>query len=66
MSFWNIKDHEKRDAMIKDYIATVKYIQQRSEDERMGSLTRRTLLEETYRPVVKSQEKDCYRLKRGF
>ena len=56
MSFWNIKDHEKRDAMIKDYIATVKHIQQRSEDEKLGSLTRQAELEEQWRPVVKSQD----------
>ena len=55
-SFWNIKNHEKRDAMIEDYIATVKRIQQRSENEKLGSLAQRTLLEETYRPIVRSQQ----------
>ena len=66
MSFWNIKDHEIRDAMIKDYLSTVKHIQQRSEDERLGSLTQRTLLEETYRPVVKSQEKASKEIVKGI
>ena len=56
MSFSNIKDHEKRDAMVKDYIATVHRVQQRSENEKLGSLALQSALEETYRPVVRSQQ----------
>ena len=57
--YWGMRllPPEKRDAMFEDYIATVKRIQQRSENEKLGSLAQRTLLEETYRPIVRSQEK---------
>ncbi len=65
-SFWNIKNHEKRDAMVEDYIATVKRIQQRSENEKLGSLAQRTLLEETYRPIVRSQEKASKEIVKGL
>ena len=66
MSFWNIKNHEKRDAMVEDYLATVKHIQQRSENEKLGSLAQRTLLEENYRSIVRSQEKASKEIVKGL
>ena len=66
MSFWNIKNHEKRDAMVEDYIATVKRVQQRSENEKLGSLAQRALLEETYRPVVRSQQQASKEIVKGL
>ena len=66
MSFWNIKDHEKRDAMIEDYLATVKHIQQRSENEKLGSLARQKILEETYRPVIRSQQEASKEIVKGL
>ena len=66
MSFSNIKDHEKRDAMVKDYIATIHRVQQRSENEKLGSLAQRALLEETYRPVVRSQQQASKEIVKGL
>ena len=66
MSFSNIKDHEKRDAMVKDYVATVHRIQQRSENEKLGSLSLRSVLEETYRPVVRSQQEASREIVKGL
>ena len=55
-SFMDIKDHEKRDAIISDYISTIKRIQQRNEDDKIGSLAHQRDLEDTWRPVIQSQE----------
>ena len=52
----DIKNPEEREAMIEDYTATVKRLQQRYEDEKTGNLTLQRNLEEQYRPIVKSQE----------
>ena len=57
MSFQNIKDHVKRDAVVNDYISTVKRLKRRYEDEKLGSLARQAELEEQWRPVVKSQDR---------
>ena len=57
MSFYNIKNPEKRDAMIEDYLATVKRIQQRSMEERSDLIDRQRELEETYEPIVASNRK---------
>ena len=57
MSFMNIKDPEERDAMIEDYLATVKRLQQRNLEERSDLIDRQRDLEETYEPVVASNQK---------
>ena len=57
MSFLNIKNPAEREAVVKDYTALVKRIQQGYEDEKLGDLTRQRDLEEQWRPVVKSQNK---------
>ena len=38
MSFYRITDPKKRDAMVADYIATVKRLKQRNLNERLGDL----------------------------
>ena len=48
MSFMNIKDPEERDAMIADYLATVKRLQKRNLEERSNLIDRQRDLEETY------------------
>ena len=53
----NIKDPVEREAVVRDYAATVERLQQRYEDEKLGDLTRQRDLEEQWRPVVKSQDK---------
>ena len=57
MSFYRITDPKKRDAMVADYIATVKRIKQRNLNERMGDLYRQREAEEHFQPVLQSNEK---------
>ena len=56
MYFLNIKDPEERDATIADYLATVKRLQQRNLEERSDLMNRQRELEETYEPVVASNQ----------
>ena len=53
----NIKDPFKREAMINDYISTIRLIKKRNLEDRLGSLHHQRELEEHFQPVVKSQEK---------
>ena len=53
----DIKNHEERDAEVKDYVATVKRLQQRYEDEKTAGIFRRRDIEEQFQPIVKSQDK---------
>ena len=57
MSFVNIKDPDERDAMIEDYLATVKRLQKRNLEERSELIDRQRDLIETYEPIVASNEK---------
>ena len=51
-----IKDRDGRDAVIADYLATVKRIKQQNLEERTAGLTRKQELEETFAPVVAANE----------
>ena len=53
----DIKDPWKRDATIKDYLATMKRIQERNEEEKTSGLYRQRELEQHFAPVVQSQDK---------
>ena len=55
MSFWDIKDQDKRDKIVHDYLAVKKRIKKRNENERSIGLLRRRDLEEQFEPIVKSQ-----------
>ena len=57
MSFVNIKKPEKRDAMIEEYLATVKRLQRRNLEERSDLMDRQRDLEESFEPVVESNQK---------
>ena len=57
MSFYRITDPKKRDAMVADYIATVKRIKQRHLDARLGDLAHQTELGETLDPIIESNTK---------
>ena len=54
MSFFDIKNPEKRDAMIQDYLTTVKRLQQRNLEERSDLIDRQRDLEENYEPLAAS------------
>ena len=57
MSFYRITNPKKRDAMVADYIATVKRIKERNLNERLGELAHQSELDETLNPIIKSNEK---------
>ena len=57
MSFMNIKDPEERDGVIADYLATVKRLQKPNLAERSNLIVRQRDLEETYEPIVASNQK---------
>ena len=57
MSFIDIKDPKKRDAIVADYLATVKRIQQRNLNEKAQDLTRQDYLQKMFSLVVESTEK---------
>ena len=56
MSFLNINDLEERDAMIEDYLALIKRIKDRNLEERGNLMDRQCELEETFEPVLTSNE----------
>ena len=57
MSFFNIKDPKKCDAVVADYLATVKRLQQRNLYEKAQDLARDENLKEMFNLVVQSTEK---------
>ena len=56
MSFLNIKNHEKRDEMVKEYLALKKRLRNRNEEERSDIIDHRRDLEENFEPVVASNK----------
>ena len=54
MSFLNIKDPQKRDAIVANYLATVKRIQRSNLDERSKDLVQSEAIEQNLEPVVRS------------
>ena len=57
MSFLDIKDPKKRDAIINDYLATVKRLQQKNLNEKAQDLVRRDDIELALEPIVRSTRK---------
>ena len=57
MSFLSIKDPEERDAIIEDYLALKKRLKDRNFEERGYLMDRQSDLQETFEPVVASNEK---------
>jgi len=57
MSFLNITDPKKRDAVVADYLATVKRLQQRNLNEKAQDLARDENLKEMFNPIVQSTAK---------
>ena len=54
MSFLNITDAKKRDAIVKEYLALKKKIKNRNLQEKARDFVNREMFEETLRPVVRS------------
>ena len=57
MSFYRITDPKKRDAMVADYIATVKRIKERNLEERLGSLANQNDIADSLNPIIQSNER---------
>ena len=57
MSFLNIQDPAKRDAVVADYLATVRSLQQDNLNKKAQDLAREEDLRKIFNPVVKSTEK---------
>ena len=57
MSFLNIEDPKKRDAIVSDYLATVKRLQQKNLNEKAEDLVRQDDIERALEPVVRSTGK---------
>ena len=57
MSFLNIKDPKKRDAIVNDYLTTVKRLQQKNLNEKAEDLVRQDDIERALEPVVRSTGK---------
>ena len=57
MSFLDIADPVKRDEIVKDYIATIRRVQESNENEKVVGLARKTELEKTFNPIVEATKK---------
>lgn len=57
MSFIDIKDPKKRDQIVADYVATIRNIQQRNENEKTLGQFQQQQLEKTFEPIIKAGEK---------
>ena len=56
MSFLDITDAKKRDKIVADYVATIRKIKERNENEKLVGLSKTAELEQTFQPIIKSQE----------
>ena len=57
MAFIDITDPKKRDAIVADYLSTIKHVQQQNEDERTVGLQKNIELEKTFKPIIVATEK---------
>ena len=57
MSFYRITDPRKRDAMVEEYLATVKRMKQRNFDERLGELAQQKERRDVLNPLIESNNK---------
>ena len=63
MSFYRKTDPKKRDAMVKDYVSTMKRLHKRELNERLGELSYQREQERQYKPLIDSHEKLIQHLK---
>ena len=59
MSFLDIKDPKKRDAIVADYLATMNRIQRRNLNEKAQDLAHSEELKEVFHPVIESTKKSA-------
>lgn len=59
MAFIDIKDPEKREEIVKDYIKNLKEVQEKTEDEKLQGLRQRQEIAKVFQPVVQATEKSA-------
>ena len=59
MAFIDIKDPEKREEIVQDYVRNLKEIRERNENEKMRGITQRQDLAKVFQPVVQATEKSA-------
>ena len=59
MAFIDIKDPEKREEIINDYIKNIKEIRERNENEKVRGSTQKQDLAKVFQPVVQATEKSA-------
>ena len=59
MAFIDIKDPEKREEIVQDYIKNLKEIRERNENEKMRGITQRQDIAKVFQPVVQATEKSA-------
>ena len=52
MSFLKISDHKKRDALVKDYLATKRRVREKDSAEKMGKIYEMDELSRLFQPVT--------------
>ena len=59
MAFIDIKDPERREEIVKDYIRNLKEIRERNENEKVRGITQQQDLAKVFQPVVQATEKSA-------
>ena len=59
MAFIDIKDPEKREEIVQDYMKNLKEIRERNENEKIRGITQRQDLAKVFQPVVQATEKSA-------
>ena len=62
MAFIDIKDPERREEIVQDYIKNLKEIRERNENEKMQGITQRQDLAKVFQPVVQATEKSTSKI----
>ena len=62
MAFIDIKDPQKRDRIVQDYINSKKEFQQKSENNKAEGLQQQIELEKTYTPLIKATEESAKKI----
>ena len=63
MSFYRITDARKRDAMVKDYVSTMRRLHDREMNERLGELSYQREQQRQYKPLIDKHEELIQHLK---
>ena len=64
MSFYRITDAKKRDAMVKDYVSTMRRLHDREMNERLGELSYQREQQRQYKPLIDKHEELIQHLKK--